>query len=83
MCLAVPGRLTSISAGDPLTRTGTVDFGGTSMTVNLAFVPDAAVDDYVLVHAGIAIGTINKEEAMRVMEYLAEISQSTAEDSRR
>jgi hydrogenase expression/formation protein HypC len=83
MCLAVPGKLTSINAGDPLTRTGTVDFSGIFMTVNLAFAPEAAVEDYVLVHAGIAIGTINKEEAARVMQYLAEISQSATEDDHR
>lgn len=80
MCLAVPGKLTSINDDEPLCRTGTVDFGGVSMTVNLAFVPHAALEDYLLVHAGIAIGIINKDEASRVMEYLANISQCATEE---
>jgi hydrogenase expression/formation protein HypC len=73
MCLAVPGRLLSIQGDDPLLRSGRVDFAGTVREVNLACVPEAAVGDYVLVHVGMAISTIDAAEAAQVFEYLREM----------
>jgi hydrogenase expression/formation protein HypC len=73
MCLAVPGKLVSISGDDLLRRVGTVDFGGIQKEVNLAFVPDAGIGDYVLVHVGFALNTIDEGEANRVFQYLEEI----------
>lgn len=60
---------------DPLIRIGRVDFGGASKDVALAFVPEASLGDYVLVHAGFAIGRIHEREARRVFAYLEEIGQ--------
>ena len=59
MCLAVPGRIDSISDETPLTRRGQVDFGGVLTEINLAFVPEAGVGDYVLAHVGFAITRIS------------------------
>jgi hydrogenase expression/formation protein HypC len=73
MCLAVPGQVLSIEGEDALTRQGRVAFGGIVKHVNLAYVPEAMVGDYVLVHAGFAITTIDAEEASRTLAYLAEI----------
>jgi len=70
MCLAIPGRIISISGAEPLFRQGRVDFGGIVKEVSLACTPEAAVGQYVLVHAGIAIATIEEDEARRVFEYL-------------
>jgi hydrogenase expression/formation protein HypC len=75
MCLAVPGRITSVTDDPPLMRRARVEFGGILKDISLAFVPDAAVGDYVLVHVGFAISTINEEEAGRVFEYLREIGE--------
>jgi hydrogenase expression/formation protein HypC len=75
MCLAVPGQLLSVTGDDQLTRTGKVDFGGIAKEVGLAFVPEAVVGDYLLVHAGFAIGIIDADEAARVFEYLEEIDR--------
>ncbi len=75
MCLAIPGKVLSITGDDPLTRTGRVSFGGTIREVNLTCVPEAQVDDYVLVHVGMAISVIDEEEAEQVFEYLAEIER--------
>jgi hydrogenase expression/formation protein HypC len=75
MCLAVPGRITSVTDDPPLMRRARVEFGGILKEISLAFVPDAAVGDYVLVHVGFAISTINEEEAGRVFEYLREIGE--------
>ena len=67
MCLAVPGRIDSISDDAPLSRRGLVDFGGILTEINLAFVPEAGVGDYVLAHVGFAIARISAEEAARTL----------------
>jgi len=72
MCLAVPGRLTSVS-GEALARMGRVDFAGIAREVSLALVPEARVGDYVLVHVGFALTRIDEAEARKVFAYLREI----------
>ena len=69
MCLAVPGKLLSIS-GEDLIRSGSVSFGGITKTVNLAYVPEAKVGDYVLVHVGFALSVVDEAEARQTFEYL-------------
>ena len=75
MCLAVPGRITNVTDDPPLMRRARVEFGGILKDISLAFVPDAAVGDYVLVHVGFAISKIDEEEAGRVFEYLRQIGE--------
>lgn len=71
MCLAIPGKLLSISGQrDETFRQGKVSFGGITKEVNLSMVPDAQVGDYVLVHVGVAIGKVDQEEARQTFEYL-------------
>lgn len=72
MCLAVPGRIVSVS-GEDLTRTGRVDFGGVLKEASLAYVPEANVGDYVIVHVGFAISRLDEAEATKVFEYLREM----------
>jgi hydrogenase expression/formation protein HypC len=75
MCLAVPGKVLSIAGDDVLTRVGKVSFGGVTKEINLAYVPEVRLGDYVLVHAGFAIGTIDEAEAQKVFEYLERIGE--------
>jgi hydrogenase expression/formation protein HypC len=76
MCLAVPGKIVSIKeTGEQATRSGKVSFGGVTREVNLGFVPDAKKDDYVIVHAGIALNTVDTEEAKKILEDLALIEK--------
>lgn len=75
MCLAVPGRIENIKEEDLLTRSGCVSFGGILKDVNLAFVPEAQVGDYVIVHAGFALSVLDEAEAAKTFEYLREIGQ--------
>lgn len=77
MCLAIPGKLLETNGDDPLLRSGKVSFGGLVKEVNLAYTPEAAVDDYVLVHVGFAISVIDETEARKVFEYLDEIESAT------
>ena len=73
MCLAIPGKITTISGDDPLTRMGKVDFGGILKEASLAYVPEAKVGDYVIVHVGFAISRLDEAEAKKVFEYLREM----------
>jgi hydrogenase expression/formation protein HypC len=75
MCLAIPGRILSMTGDDPLMRVGRVDFGGIVKEINLAYVPEAALGDYVLVHVGFAISIIDAAEAARIFDYLSEIGE--------
>jgi hydrogenase expression/formation protein HypC len=73
MCLAVPGRILEIAGDDPVLRTGKVDFAGIVKQVSLAFVPEARVGEFVLVHVGFAIEVLDEAEANQVFEYLREM----------
>lgn len=74
MCLAIPGKIVSITGQlDETFRQGKVSFGGIMKDVNLCMVPEASVGDYVLVHVGVAIGTVDEEEANQTFEYLRQI----------
>ncbi len=76
MCLAIPGKITSITDQlDDTFRVGKVSFGGISKDVNLMMVPDAKPGDYVLVHVGVAISLVDEEEAEKTFEYLRQIGE--------
>lgn len=71
MCLAVPGRIESIRE-DEGTRMGRVNFGGIVRDVCLAYVPDAIVGDYAIVHVGFALARIDEAAAEATLRTLAE-----------
>jgi hydrogenase expression/formation protein HypC len=73
MCLAIPGKLMSIEESSPITRTGKVNFGGILKEVNLAYVPEVKIGDYVLVHVGFAISIVDESEATYVFDYLQQL----------
>jgi len=64
----------SIEAGGPGLTMGTVSFGGIRKRVCLAWVPEVAVGDHVIVHVGFAISRLDEEEAARVFRALAELA---------
>ncbi len=75
MCLAVPGKIISIQGDEALTRTGKVNFGGVLKEVSLAYVPEAQIGDYVIVHVGFALSLVDEDEAARVFEYLEQMGE--------
>jgi len=75
MCLAVPGKIISVTGDEPLMRTGKVSFGGIVKDASLAYVPEAQVGDYVIVHVGFAISTLDEQEAQQVFEYLRQMDE--------
>jgi hydrogenase expression/formation protein HypC len=69
MCLGVPGRIVSADDDEGL-RMGTVDFGGVARRICLAYVPEAELGDYVVVHAGFAISRVDAAEAAATLAAL-------------
>ncbi len=74
MCLAVPGKVVETGREHDVLM-GKVDFGGVLKRVCLEHVPQVKIGDYVLVHVGFALNTIDEEEAHRVFEFLDEMNQ--------
>ena len=74
MCLAIPARIVALNGLE-----ATVDLGGVRKTISIALVPEAQLEDYVIVHVGHAIGTVDPEEARLTLELFAELDASTAE----
>ena len=82
MCLSIPGKLIEITAQlDETFRTGRVSFDGVKKEVSLALVPEAKIDDYVLVHAGVAISLIDEEEAKKTFDLLKQLNELEDLDS--
>jgi len=76
MCLSIPGKLIEITTElDETFRTGKVSFDGVIKEVSLALVPEAKVNDYVLVHVGAAISTIDEEEAKKTFQLLKQLDE--------
>jgi hydrogenase expression/formation protein HypC len=65
MCLAVPVLIRSIDGSNAV-----VDLGGVSRTISLTLTPEANVGDYVLIHAGYAIGVLDEAEAKETLDLL-------------
>jgi hydrogenase expression/formation protein HypC len=78
MCLAVPGTILEID-GD----TARVDFGGITREANVVLVPEAAVDSYVLVHAGFAIQVLNEAEAEETLSLFRELAEALDDETKR
>ncbi|GAB4154029.1 MAG: HypC/HybG/HupF family hydrogenase formation chaperone [Candidatus Promineifilaceae bacterium] len=74
MCLGVPGKIVERYEVDGLPM-GKIDFGGTVREACLAYVPEAGVGDYTVIHVGFAISRLSEEEAQATLAMLREIMQ--------
>ena len=73
MCLAIPGKIESINGTNSLLRMGKVNFGGIIKEASLAYVPEAGVGDYVIVHVGFALSRVDEDEARKIFDYLKQM----------
>jgi hydrogenase expression/formation protein HypC len=83
MCLGVPGKILSLEPNAVGMTIGKVSFGGVAKEVCLAYVPEAQVGDYVIVHAGFALNKLDEQEANEVFELLqqmGELAELTTDD---
>ena len=68
MCLAVPALIVAIEGEE-----AEVELSGVRRRIGLQLVPEARVDDYVLVHTGFAINVLDRDEAEATLKLLAEL----------
>jgi hydrogenase expression/formation protein HypC len=69
MCVAIPMKITAIKEN----QLCTAEIGGVSRDISLMMLPDAAMGDYVIVHAGFAIERLDEEEAQATLELFREV----------
>ncbi len=80
MCLAVPAKIVSLNANvDDLLRTGNVDFSGVQKEISLAYVPEAQIGDYVIVHAGFALSVLDENEALASLQVFQDLADFQAD----
>lgn len=73
MCLGIPGKITQVYQKDGL-RMGKVNFDGVTREVCLTYVPEANLNDYVIVHVGFAISQLSEQEAQETLALLHEMA---------
>jgi hydrogenase expression/formation protein HypC len=79
MCLAVPGKIIEIYENAGL-KMGKIDFGGVTREACLAYVPEAKIGDYTIIHVGFALNLLDEAEALETLQLLDEISANASID---
>lgn len=79
MCLGVPGKIVEIYESNGL-RMGKIDFGGVTREACLAYVPEAEIGDYTIIHVGFALHLISEAEAQETLALLQQIADIGNED---
>ena len=74
MCLALPGKVTSVE-GEGLERAAVVEVGGQTRRVSLALLPEAEVGQWVLFQTGYALQVVPEDEVARLLELIGEVEQ--------
>jgi hydrogenase expression/formation protein HypC len=72
MCLGIPGKIIEVfeAGGLPM---GKVDFGGVTKECCLAYVPEAKVGDYTIIHVGFGLNIVDEAEALETLDLLRQI----------
>ena len=79
MCLGVPGKIVEIYDSGGL-QMGKIDFGGVTREACLAYVPEAQIGDYTVIHVGFALHLISEEEAIETLELLRQLAEAGEEE---
>jgi hydrogenase expression/formation protein HypC len=80
MCLGIPGKIIDIYDSNNLTM-GKVDFNGVTREVCLAYVPEAQIGDYTIIHVGFALNIISEEEALETLKMIQAIEEIGLKES--
>jgi hydrogenase expression/formation protein HypC len=80
VCLAVPGKVTSIDDSNPELKMANVNFSGVSKEVCVQWLPDVKIGDYVLVHVGFALNKIDEKDAEETLKILREMGDIEEEN---
>lgn len=72
MCLGIPGKIIEIYETNGLSM-GKIDFGGVIREVCLAYVPEAKIGDYAIIHVGFALNLLSEQEAQETLDLLKQM----------
>jgi hydrogenase expression/formation protein HypC len=72
MCLAVPGKVESISESNAELRMAKVNFGGIRKDICIEWLPEVQIGDYILAHVGVALTKLDEEEAALTLQAFSE-----------
>jgi len=78
MCLGVPGKITEIYESGGISM-GKIDFGGVTREVCLAYVPEAQIGDYAMIHVGFALNLMGEADANESLDLLRQLAEAEAE----
>ena len=78
MCLGIPGKIVEVYEQNQLLM-GKIDFGGVIRETCLAYIQEPQVGQYVIVHVGFAISTLDEDEALRTLDVLREMGDLSEE----
>ncbi|GAB2773201.1 hypothetical protein GCM10027020_28090 [Nocardioides salsibiostraticola] len=73
MCLGVPGLITRTWLAADGQVLADADFDGEVRVIRLNYLPDLAVGDYTIVHAGFALNRLDPDEAHRTLNLMREV----------
>lgn len=71
MCLAIPAKIESLDGNN----LATASIMGARRQVSLDLTPGVEVNDYVLVHAGFAIETVDEDVANQTLEIIKDMPE--------
>ena len=74
MCIAVPAKIEEI-----INHEAVINYGNVKVKVNIMFIENPKIGDYVLVHAGCAIQKVDEEYAKETLEIFKELSEAIEE----
>ena len=77
MCLAIPAKVEKIE-----NDTAFVNFGGLRKKISLGILSGVKKDDFVLVHAGFAIGKVDKKEAENIASAMKQLREAMGDEGR-
>jgi hydrogenase expression/formation protein HypC len=77
MCLGIPGKIIDIYETNGLSM-GKIDFGGVTREVCLAYVPEAKIGDYAIIHVGFALNLLSEQEAKETLDLLKQMVEPDA-----
>lgn len=72
MCLAIPARVVEVRPDSK----ALIDLGGVRKEVSTALIDSVALDDYLIIHVGYAIGKVDPEEAQRTLAMFGELAKT-------
>jgi hydrogenase expression/formation protein HypC len=78
MCLGIPGKIIEIYESSGIGM-GKIDFGGVTREVCLAYVPEAQIGDYAMIHVGFALNLMSEAEAKESLDLLRQLAETEAE----